>query len=488
MLHLNQSGFPMASKTTLNAKNLETLGTARLANLLIEISTGSAVAKRRLRLELAGAQSPKEAGREVAKRLTSIARARSFVNWQNRKPLVTDLQSQLRAIKEQIAPTDPTEALSLAWRFMQVATPLFERCDDSSGIVIEVFHDACVLLGEIALAAGTPPEALADAAIDALRDNGYGQYDGLIAILTPALGEEGLAHLKQRIETLAASPVPVPPKSEWEAVGYGSGGATYAHQMEERSRQSLVEMALKDIADAMGDVDAFIAQYDARTRKVPQIAAEIATRLLAAGRAGDAHGFIERADTGKDSWVPREWQDTRLEVLEALGRKDEAQAFRLACFESTLESEFLRDFLKRLPDFDDIEAEERAMDYAAARPRVTPALGFFLDWPSTDRAARLLVDRHSEINGDHYEFLVPAAEALAEKHPLAATVALRAMIDFTLSKARSKRYGYAAGHLAECAALAKRIEDYGTFEPHTTYFARLKQEHGRKSGFWGLAG
>ena len=66
----------MATKSTLNAKNLEPLGTARLAELLIEISTGSAVAKRRLRLELAGAQSPKEAAREVAKRLTSIARAK----------------------------------------------------------------------------------------------------------------------------------------------------------------------------------------------------------------------------------------------------------------------------------------------------------------------------------------------------------------------------------------------------------------------------
>jgi hypothetical protein len=474
----------MASKTTLNAKNLETLGAARLANLLIEISTGSAVAKRRLRLELAWAQSPKEAGREVSKRLSSIARARSFVNWQNRKPLVTDLQSQLRAIKKQIAPTDPTEALSLAWRFMQVATPLFERCDDSSGIVIGVFHDACALLGEIALAAGAPPESLADAAVEALRDNGYGQYDGLIAILTPALGAEGLELLKQRIEALAAMPVPVPPKGEWEAVGYGSGDATYAHQMEERSRQSMVEMALKDIADAMGDVDAFIAQYDARTRKVPQNAAEIATRLLAVGRAGDALGFIERADIGKDSWVPREWQDTRLAVLEALDRKEEAQAFRWACFESTLESEFLRDFLKRLPDFEDIEADERAMDYAAARPRVTPALGFFLDWPSPDRTARLLIERHDETNGDHYEFLVPAAETLSERHPLAATLALRAMIGFTLSMARSKRYGYAAQHLAECAGLADRIEDYGTFEPHGTYLARLKQEHGRKSGFW----
>lgn len=476
----------MASKTTLNARNLETLGAARLAGLLIEISTGSAVAKRRLRLELAGAQSPKEAGREVAKRLTSIARARSFVNWKNRKPLVTDLESQLRAINEQIAPADPAEALALTWRFMQVATPLFERCDDSSGIVIGVFHDACALLGEVALAAGTPPETLADAALDALRDNGYGQYDGLIAILTPALAAEGLAHLKQQIEALAATPVPVPPKGDWVVVGYGSGGTKYAHQMEERARKSMVRMALKDIADAMGDVDAFIAQYDPATLKVPKIAAEIATRLLAAGRADDALVFIERAEVDIDGWVPCEWQDTRLDVLEALDRKDEAQAFRWTCFERTLLSEYLRNFLKRLPDFEDIDAEERAMDYAAKRPRLTPALGFFLDWPSPERAARLLTDRQSEINGDHYEFLVPASEALSDRHPLAATLALRAMIDFTLSKARSKRYGYAAQHLAECAALSSRIEDYGMFEPHATYVARLKQEHGRKFGFWSL--
>ena len=474
----------MASKSTLNAKNLEALGAERLAQLLIEISTGSAVAKRRLRLELAGAQSPKEAGREVAKRLTSIARARSFVNWQNRKPLVTDLESQLRAIREQIAPSDPTEALALTWRFMQVATPLFERCDDSSGIVIGVFHDACALLGEIAHAAGPPPEALADAAVDALRDNSYGQYDGLIAILAPALGAEGLAHLKARIETLAATPVPVPPKGEWQAVGYGSGGATYAHQMEERARQSLVRMALKDIADAMGDVDAFIAQYDPATRKVPKIAAEIATRLLAAGRAGDALGFLERAEFRDRAWVPEEWQAARLDVLEALGRADEAQAFRWACFERDLSPDYLRGFLKRLPDFEDIEAEERAMADAAAHPGLLPALGFFLDWPSPDRAARLLIDRHSEINGDRYELLVPAAETLSERYPLAASLALRAMIDFTLTAARSKRYGYAAQHFAECAELASRINDFGAFETHDVYVERLKAQHGRKYSFW----
>jgi hypothetical protein len=473
----------MASKTTLNAKNLETLGAARLAELLIEISTGSAVAKRRLRLELAGAQSPKEAGREVTKRLISIARARSFVNWKNRKPLVTDLESQLRAIKEQIAPADPAEGLALLWRFMQVATPLFERCDDSSGIVIEVFHDACALLGEIALSAGSPPEALADAAVEALRDNGYGQYDGLIAILTPALGAEGLAHLKQRIEALA--PVPVPPKGEWQAVGYGSGGATYAHQIEERARQSLVRMALKDIADAMGDADAFIAQYDPETRKVPKIAAEIAARLLVAGRAGDALGFIERAEFRDRDWVPEEWQSVRLDVLEALGRGDEAQAFRLEYFQRSLAADHLRAYLKRLPDFDDVEAEDKAMAYALSYPAVLSALRFLIHWPALDRAAQLVEQRFRELNGDRYEILTPAAAALSARYPLAATLALRAMIDFTLSAGKSSRYQHAARHLAECDDLASQIEAFGTFEPHATYVARLRRDHARKSGFWG---
>ena len=50
--------------------------------------------------------------------------------------------------------------------------------------------------------------------------------------------------------------------------------------MAERSR---VRLALTEIADAQGDVDAFIGQSEEKARKVPQIAAEIARRLLSAG-------------------------------------------------------------------------------------------------------------------------------------------------------------------------------------------------------------
>ncbi len=75
------------AKTALNAKNLEALGSERLAELLIEISTGNAAAKRRLRLELAGAQGPAEVAKEVRKRLATIARSQSFIDWQGMRSL-----------------------------------------------------------------------------------------------------------------------------------------------------------------------------------------------------------------------------------------------------------------------------------------------------------------------------------------------------------------------------------------------------------------
>src|SRR2546423_11668977 len=100
------AGPRVASNKTLNAKNLTALGAARLAELLIEVSIGNAAGKRRLRLELAGAQSPREVAKEVRKRLTTIARSQSFVDWQNRKALVGDLETQRRAIVDHVAKSD----------------------------------------------------------------------------------------------------------------------------------------------------------------------------------------------------------------------------------------------------------------------------------------------------------------------------------------------------------------------------------------------
>ena len=107
-------------------------------------------------------------------------------------------------------------------------------------------------------------------------------------------------------------------------------------------------------------------------------------------------------------------------------------------------------------------------------------------WPALDRAASLVIRRAAELDGDHFEILTPAANALAGKHPLAATLVLRSMIDFALAQIRSSRYRHAARHLMECASLASSIRDFGSFETHEAYATRLRGEHGRKSSFWSL--
>jgi hypothetical protein len=133
----------MASRKTLNAKDLEALGAECLAELLIEVSAGNPGVKRRIRLELASLQSWDQVAREIRKRLTTIARSRSFVDWQNRRDLVDDLEAQHRAIVQQVAKVDPAEGLDLMWRFMALANSVFARCDDSSGTVSSIFHAAC---------------------------------------------------------------------------------------------------------------------------------------------------------------------------------------------------------------------------------------------------------------------------------------------------------------------------------------------------------
>ncbi len=159
---------------------------------------------------------------------------------------------------------------------------------------------------------------------------------------------------------------------------------------------------------------------------------------------------------------------------------------RPACFERSLDGAHLRAYLKRLPDFEDVETEDRALSLALRYPSAHQALAFLISWPALDHAAEMVLFRVDELDGNHYEILGPAADALEAKHPLAATVLRRAMIDFALAKARTKRYRHAARHLLQCESLDQEITDYGQFEVHDAYRNRLRTEHGRKTSFWSL--
>ena len=197
-------------------------------------------------------------------------------------------------------------------------------------------------------------------------------------------------------------------------------------------------------------------------------------RLLKAGRPADALATLTAAEPNPTKNAT-ELAGLRITVLDALGRTEEAQALRWSEFERGLRAEPLRAYLKRLPDFADVEKEEEALDPVAAHPDVHEALAYLTTWPDLRRAGALVRARFDAIDGNCSWTLTPAAERLENKKPLAMTLLYRRMIDFTLDHGRSKRYGHASRHLLSCAALVPLITDWQGHPPHSDYAAGLRQ-------------
>jgi hypothetical protein len=480
------------SKKTLNAVNLAELGVERLANLLIEVSSGSAEIKRRLRLELSHNLGPEELARDVRKRLTSIRRSKSFVGWRKRRALIKDLNTQAEMIIDKIAPDAPAEAFDLLWQFIELAPSVYARVDDSKGDVSDVFRAALETIEDIALGAGLVPRTLAAQVWGALCDNDYGQFDGLIELVAPALGDAGLEDLKALV--LAHEDTPLDDEGlDDEGLGGSDDHAALQFLRDLRSssgnfavdqKSLLIQTTLQQIAAAQGDIDAYIAQYSDSALTLPSIAAEVAELLLAAGRPEEALDRLTDTDLNGQAEQRTAWDAAYVSCLLALNLLEDAQDHRWACFCDTLDMGHLRDHLKVLPDFDDIEVEDEAKVHALQFESVHIALQFFLAWPDLVNAAQLIESRAQELDGGLYETLTAGAEALRGRYPLAAVILWRVMIEHTLYEGRVARYGAAGDHLMDCAAADMDITDYGRFPSHQTYIDGLRNRYDRKASFW----
>jgi hypothetical protein len=442
----------MAAKRTLNARNLEALGAATLAELLIEVSAGNAVIQRRLRLALAAAGGAEGAAQEVRKRLAAISRSTTFIDSAKRKALLADLEAQQQAISGPIATADPALAVELQVRLLELSEGVLDRCSDSTGAVIGLFQRGVDALATLAAAAGTDPQALVEHAAELLQENGYGQFEGLIPALAPVLEEAGLLRLEEAL--------------------LECGGV---------DRFTMEQLAL-----GRGDLDGYLELFEPPQLTWPDTAAVVAGHLLEASRAEQALAVLDHAAKATQIMDAEAWHATRIAALEALGRGDDAQQHRWLVFCRTLSIPLLRDYFKRLDDFADVEAEERAMAVAEAHPLPLVALQFLVFWPALPRAARFVLEHWEAWDGDAYEIYEPAAERLSADHPVAATLLLRAMVVFALSMGRSKRYRYAVEHLRQCERLAACIDDWQGVEPHSSFAGRLREAFGQKWSFWQL--
>lgn len=472
----------MASKTTLNAKNLEALGAEHLAQLLMEISEGNANARRRLRLELAGSESPDKLAGEIRKRLTAIGAATVNVGWRTLKGFRGDLATQRRLIVEQVVKASPSDAFALMWQFVDLADAVIERTTDASGGVVDIFKDAAQDIGVLLAEAKPAADTWLPNLVQALLANTYGQNDQLVGVVAPFLDKSDLAQLRALLvaaakDTVAPASGRARPVKRWRKRVLAASEA-----LRKRSRAEMLRTALLAIADALGDVDAYIAlMADAY---MPGVAAQIADRLLQAGRAADAMKALDAAKLSARFPAPVEWVEMRLAAFEALGRKDEAQAARLERFRQTLGADYLRAYLKRLPDFDDIEAEDEWLDWSKGFADANAALALLINWPSHERAADLVIHRVTEMDGHAADALTFAADRLSSRYPLAALLLHRQIVEAALMAGREQAHAAAALPYLEAESLARHIDDFGRYDTQEAWFKKLERTYARRTAFW----
>jgi hypothetical protein len=358
-----------ASLKKVNAENLAKLGSERLAQILTDVAATRPDLKRRLRMELAAEQGPEHLAAEIDKRLVSLESSRGKIGWRQRPAFVRDLDALRGLITGRLADLDRSAALGRIWQFMDTARQVAPRLRDREGTVEAVFAKAAADAG--GLIVGLDPQMSAIALVDAVVRNPSGWIQWLPEVLSRAPEATAQAALRLISERRGAVP-------GWMSL-------------------------IRQLADAAGEVDAYRATFTREALETPAMAAEVAHRYLVGGRIDEAGEILKRAAPqsgrpgGRDQVPNFDWETAWIDYLDRKGRSSEAQAVRWASFERSLSAERARTFIGRLADFDDVEAEARALDYARGHANFEAALRFLMEWPTLVDAARLIQARPDDI-------------------------------------------------------------------------------------------
>lgn len=469
----------MARNPSLSIEKLSELPAQKLAQLVLDEAERNAGFRRQVKAALAAKSGPEGIAKLIDRRLSGLERAKSFIEWDKARAFRDDLQSLTDTIEAELAPAAPDMAMDRFIRFIATHERVFERVDDSSGHVQDVYYLAIISAGKLTAQLSAHEAALLPARIMArLGETTHGYLADLTKAIAPHLPQSTLAQWDADLDAAIA-------KRKLEEAKLSTDRWHY-------SMTSQWSEMRQTIAEARGDIDLVITLESAKKPHMQDVQG-MAVRLLAAGRADEALEWVRKPGSrvkGQDDALSPNRVQVEASILEALGDKSAAQALRWQCFESRLSADILRDYLKNLPDFDDIEAETSALQYGLSHPVPELALRFYLDWSRLDLAAQIILQHHAHWNGGLWHSLPKTAETLEHEHQAAATILYRALLDDILKAARSKAYGHGAKYLAKLALLAEAADPFLPEDvmEHEAYMAELRKNHGRKSGFWGRIG
>ena len=438
---------------------VEALGAARLAALIVDHAGRDTGLAQALRLALMAAGPLDRLAAALADRLRAIEEDHRLFDYRESGALADTLDGLRKAIVTDLLPREPRAAVTLLDRFLRLDRSVFERSDDSDGFIGDIFRQAVTDCGRAWLSVpDRDPVVLAGLVFALFSGNDYNVLDDIIPAFRDTLGGPGLDELERLIRRRLDP-----------AAGMADG-----------PRRSDLSRALIEIADARGDLDAFIALHR-RAGTERAAVKDICERLVTAGRLTEALSRVERAES--PDWQRGDLDRLRVEILERLGRHEEAQSLRRDLFARSLSQSVLEDYLGWLPEADRPAAWAGAVALARQHSDIHGALTLLLRL-DLSAAAELVHQRSQELNPHLYRVLRPAAERLADRCPLAALLIYRRLVEGVLDDGHTQFYDYAINDLKIIDGLSARVEDWRGHPAGDAYRDRLRATYRDAQGFW----
>ena len=295
---------------------LKSLGLDTLVGLLIDACERDDTFEGKVRILLAGRSGGDALDAEIGKRIRSLTTGRRFHDWRTAPEFAQSIDSVRVAITETLGATNPKAAIARLWQLIEADGKLIERADDSSGLIGAAIGDAVADLGRLLGAAGGDDSAsFAERVHKAFVTNDYGVLDGLAAAVAGPMGARGRAKLRALFEQTIADTPPAKPRGD---------RTRDVHDYLAASRLSAAASGLMAIADAEGDVDAFVCAAEASAHNLAHVG-EVAKRLLTAGRPADAMAWIERVPLDAGQWRDSSGDGLvglKLAAMDALSKKN----------------------------------------------------------------------------------------------------------------------------------------------------------------------
>jgi len=405
--------------------------------------------------------TPAEKLRRFKSQLTGLRRSKKMIWRRDSNAFAQSLRDMLGLLSDPQIPT--LEGLEALHSFFEAASPIFGRCDDSSGTVGDIFRiDATAAFVGFA-SRFEDKRHLATLLEKLLLANENGACDRLPEHIRQILPDEATRLMVGRFACLAK-------------------------QEPDKNRSFSIQCMAAALASGLGDPVLYLEVCS--SQEAPRLDVHLLRAAQLSLEGGDAAGALAAINrmSGKTLGVASQKTQLLVEVYRALGNRAEQESLLRSNFFATPCSRTLEPLVALTGE----EGRRRLLEESRLRVLSSPHLSigaalFLCETGQAGHAEQYVMARREAVDGSNYHSVLPLAQQMeVQQRYLVATVLYRALLESVLNASLYTGYGHAARHLHKLGDLALLVDHWETIQPHPEYEANLRTRHGRKFAFWKL--